>query len=38
MAMIDAVTDMLVIEISLSDSSDSTRCWFRGGTISSPRH
>jgi hypothetical protein len=38
MAMIDAVTDMLVIEISLSDSNDSTRCWFRGGTISSPRH
>src|ERR1700738_4194193 len=43
MATIDAVTDILVIGISvvgisLSDSNDSTRCSFHDGTISLPRH
>jgi hypothetical protein len=38
MATIDAVTDILVIGISISDSNDSTRCWFHHGTISLPRH
>jgi hypothetical protein len=43
MATIDAVTDNLaigisVIGISISNSNDSMRCWFREGTISLPRH
>lgn len=43
MATIDAVTDILVIGISvvgifLSDSNDSTRCSFHDGTICLPRH
>jgi hypothetical protein len=38
MAMIDAVADILVIGISFLDSNGSTRCQFRGGTISLPRH
>jgi hypothetical protein len=38
MATIDAVTDILVIGISLSDSNDSARCWFHDGTICLPRH
>ena len=43
MARIDAVTDILVIGISvvgifLSDSNDSTRCSFHDGTICLPRH
>jgi hypothetical protein len=43
MATTDAVTDTLVIEIfvieiSISDSNDSTRCRFHNGTISLPRH
>jgi hypothetical protein len=43
MAMIDAVADILLIEVSIvaifiPDFNDSTRCWFHDGTIPLPRH